>query len=192
MGKLGICVNCKRDNISIICKDLCRTCYRNTNTIKGECFRCNKIKQLTGLTNMCRSCYETERISNRKEEKEQKYLYQKEYRERIENKEKERQRAKIRAKDPKNIEKNKQRYNKVKYKKYGITEETYNTEILKCCFICGDCNRLHVDHCHTTGLYRGILCGRCNNAIGLFDDDVKKLQNAINYLNNFNDKNRLL
>jgi hypothetical protein len=44
--------------------------------------------------------------------------------------------------------------------------------------------RLCVDHCHTTGLFRGLLCGHCNTALGLFKDDISSLKNAIRYLEN--------
>lgn len=44
-------------------------------------------------------------------------------------------------------------------------------------------NAGHVDHCHTTGKIRGILCSKCNTGLGLFRDNVNNLQSAINYLN---------
>ena len=40
----------------------------------------------------------------------------------------------------------------------------------------------HTDHCHTSGRFRGILCGRCNTALGLFDDDTERMMSAIKYL----------
>lgn len=75
---------------------------------------------------------------------------------------------------------------------YNITLKEYN-KILKeqnCrCKICNIHNedvydRLHVDHCHTTGKVRGLLCFQCNSALGKFKDDVQLLQNAIEYLKN--------
>lgn len=43
-------------------------------------------------------------------------------------------------------------------------------------------NRLAVDHCHTSGKVRGLLCATCNLALGKFKDSIETLQNAINYL----------
>jgi hypothetical protein len=50
------------------------------------------------------------------------------------------------------------------------------------CAICAEEVSLNVDHCHSNGHIRGLLCGCCNRAIGLLRDDVKILQSAINYL----------
>jgi hypothetical protein len=57
---------------------------------------------------------------------------------------------------------------------YGITWEERET-LLKsqegCCAICKKLesqfkSRLAIDHCHTTGRIRGLLCVRCNTGIG--------------------------
>ena len=77
---------------------------------------------------------------------------------------------------------------------YGITLENYNTMLAQqhgVCKICGKPEKvkfngvtksLAVDHCHKTGKVRGLLCQACNKALGLFNDDITILQNAINYL----------
>lgn len=57
------------------------------------------------------------------------------------------------------------------------------------CKICSRDNgnkRLSVDHCHSTGKVRGLLCGKCNTAIGFFKDDASLIKNAIEYIKNFN------
>lgn len=41
----------------------------------------------------------------------------------------------------------------------------------------------HVDHCHTTGKVRGLLCSACNSALGLVKDNTNVLKNLIEYLN---------
>lgn len=41
---------------------------------------------------------------------------------------------------------------------------------------------LDVDHCHSTGKIRGLLCETCNKVLGNFQDDVSKFEAAIAYL----------
>ena len=42
--------------------------------------------------------------------------------------------------------------------------------------------RMMIDHNHKTGVIRGLLCHRCNVALGLFLEDTNVLTKAINYL----------
>lgn len=55
------------------------------------------------------------------------------------------------------------------------------------CAICGGerngpGTRLHIDHCHDTGKVRGMLCTKCNTAIGLLDDDPTRAEQVARYL----------
>ena len=69
---------------------------------------------------------------------------------------------------------------------YGLTPE--DVQALwesqgRRCAICGRSNiKFHVDHCHSTGRIRGLLCSNCNTAIGLFGDDPERLRSAALYL----------
>lgn len=74
---------------------------------------------------------------------------------------------------------------------YGITPERYDTMLAAQgghCAICpakepgGRGKFFHVDHDHTTGKVRGLLCHRCNTALGLFQDSPAALKLAIKYL----------
>lgn len=42
--------------------------------------------------------------------------------------------------------------------------------------------KLVIDHCHSTGKVRGMLCHNCNRGLGLFQDSVEFLQQASSYL----------
>lgn len=42
-----------------------------------------------------------------------------------------------------------------------------------------------MDHVHKTNVYRGVLCHRCNAALGLFRDSASLLREAANYLERF-------
>ena len=73
---------------------------------------------------------------------------------------------------------------------YGITIDDYNRMFAEqdgCCAICGihqtkDKSTFCVDHCHATGKVRGLLCTKCNKALGLFHDNQDLLNKAIHYL----------
>jgi len=71
---------------------------------------------------------------------------------------------------------------------YGITPEDYNN-ILKSqdgkCKICKSSNKLHLDHCHSTGKVRGILCQSCNHGLGNFKDNLDLMKKGIEYLSTF-------
>lgn len=41
---------------------------------------------------------------------------------------------------------------------------------------------LCVDHCHATNKVRGLLCNKCNQALGLFKDSILNLESAVGYL----------
>ncbi len=71
-------------------------------------------------------------------------------------------------------------------KKYGITADEYLALVEKQDGKCGICRvndpDLVVDHCHNSGQIRGLLCNRCNRAIGLLGDTYESLQAAADYL----------
>jgi len=74
--------------------------------------------------------------------------------------------------------------------KFNMSLDDYNKlfqEQNGCCAICGKHQSelkksLGVDHDHTTGKIRGLLCVKCNIAIGMFDEDLIMLDNAKIYL----------
>jgi len=54
------------------------------------------------------------------------------------------------------------------------------------CRICGDQERAVVlDHCHETNIVRGLICGLCNSALGLFRDDPDLMRRAAEYVERF-------
>jgi len=75
------------------------------------------------------------------------------------------------------------------HKKYGIPHDLYKKlykEQNGNCLICHKHKKiLDTDHCHELNEFRGLICRKCNMAIGLFEHDVFLLMNAISYLNQF-------
>lgn len=101
-----------------------------------------------------------------------------------------RQRGKNKQLTPAEIER--RYFYDLKYK-YKIGKGEFNTILDEqggSCAICGftpfgnkfPSNRLFVDHCHSSGKVRGLLCNDCNKAIGLMKDSSELLQKAISYL----------
>ena len=87
--------------------------------------------------------------------------------------------------------KEKERVYKRNIEKYGISLKEFeelNTIQGNVCAICKSVqtqerySRLSIDHCHTTGQVRGLLCDLCNRGLGYFKDNVDALSNAIKYL----------
>jgi hypothetical protein len=83
---------------------------------------------------------------------------------------------------------------------YGLTEEEYNDRLTQqnnVCAVCGNPETrragrtvktignklmLHVDHNHTTGVVRGLLCSSCNQALGLLGDNPNRIRSLLSYL----------
>jgi len=75
-------------------------------------------------------------------------------------------------------------------KKFGITLEDYNNMVQVQNSRCAICNThvnslpriLYVDHDHSSNKVRGLICQKCNSALGLFKDNIAALQASIFYL----------
>lgn len=50
------------------------------------------------------------------------------------------------------------------------------------CEVCGNKRKLCIDHDHTTGKFRGLLCICCNSALGFAKDNPEILKKLISYL----------
>jgi hypothetical protein len=85
-------------------------------------------------------------------------------------------------------------------RKFNITKSEYEEIAINqnhLCAICnnrestnsrarrGDAEFLCIDHCHKTLKIRGLLCRKCNAALGGFKDSIENLESAILYLKKF-------
>jgi hypothetical protein len=85
-------------------------------------------------------------------------------------------------------------------KKFGLSSEDYSELLEESGGVCAICHKpetkldyrtgkllnLSIDHNHTTGEVRGMLCMDCNRALGMFQDSSELLLNAIVYLQKYN------
>ena len=83
--------------------------------------------------------------------------------------------------------KRKQEDLKARCRSYGITVAEFDSmyAVLPGCGICKepkDKYDLKIDHCHSTGRVRGLLCNHCNSAIGLLKDNHMNMKSAIDYI----------
>lgn len=75
--------------------------------------------------------------------------------------------------------------------KYGITSDErltiYIVQNGKCA-VCGEhinYTEIQTDHCHDTGLFRGLVCGSCNLMLGFGKNDPEVFRAGAKYLENF-------
>jgi hypothetical protein len=100
--------------------------------------------------------------------------------------------ARVTAYRKANPEKRKKYNRQMVLSRRGLTELDYVNLFVKQNRRCAICMRrtsgdvrtkhMHIDHDHKTGKVRGLLCKSCNNALGLFGDDISLLKAAIKYL----------
>lgn len=67
-----------------------------------------------------------------------------------------------------------QRQHAHRVKTYGITLAEFEAASAARNNLCDICHldrgrTLHIDHCHKTGVNRGLLCNSCNRALGWYD-----------------------
>ena len=80
---------------------------------------------------------------------------------------------------------------------YGITREQYDSMLKEQDGRCAICkskdsysrnykttkvSKFAVDHCHTTGKVRGLLCTKCNRALGMVSDSIETVLRMAEYL----------
>lgn len=77
-------------------------------------------------------------------------------------------------------------------RKYGLREDDYDRMLAKQNGVCAICygpqqgsKPFCVDHCHSTNIVRGLLCGKCNSGIGMLCDDPVRMINAAKYVGQF-------
>lgn len=168
-----------------------------TNTQTRTCNRCGNEKELTGFPlqkgckfgrkPVCKTCqnklrrekYATDPDSaDKKRKNARKWIANN-----PDNKKERRKRFHDKHREEENKENRERRLKTV----YGITAQDYDDMLKKqggkC--ICGKDNgsiRLHIDHDHRTGKIRGLLCYRCNHAIGLAQDNPETFEILAQYL----------
>jgi len=172
---------------------LCFSCVQYKPT---SCFHKAK-KEKDGLQYHCIDCSRQYHAKRYVEQKEKLQAQIKKYK--IENKEKIEESALLWKKNNPDKVKKYQRTSNLR-KNFGLSLDEYEQMLIKQNNLCAICEkpetfihhqtkelaRLAVDHCHTTGKVRKLLCKSCNTALGLFKDDIAVIGNAVQYLKDHN------
>jgi hypothetical protein len=115
--------------------------------------------------------------------------YQKDYRAQRREGLLEQQRARGKADYAANPDKYRMRRQSAKLRKYGLTPEQHAAILQRQEHQCPICERFlayptvaSIDHSHATGTVRGVLCRRCNTALGLLEESMDNLERALEYL----------
>lgn len=157
-GYRAECKSCRSDYV--------RNYYeksKNTKEIIRKCSVCKQelsIKLFSSYDKRCKPC---KRIVNRK--------YYSKNRERL--------LEKLRNVDPSIKALRNKRTRNCILKKQEIRAGRSKTSI---CEVCGNGGRIHWDHDHKTGKFRGWLCTQCNTSIGMVKDRIDILHKLIAYL----------
>lgn len=159
-----------------------------SNFVVGDtkyCPGCKEQKKLSefppnksyalGIESRCRACKAAYMKAHRKANPDQYKAYDRKHKDKVRN-------------DPQHkLDRQNQRLKS----KYGISLEIYNKMVAdrnNKCDICGmdgslvRYGKLKVDHDHSTGEIRGLLCDKCNFAIGLLNDNPTLIGKVLEYL----------
>lgn len=72
-------------------------------------------------------------------------------------------------------------------KLYGVSLEEYDALLADAvCGICDTAEDLCLDHCHATGVIRGVLCRGCNRSLGQLGDTAEAIKRVMDYLDTSN------
>lgn len=149
-------------NKVVLWDDSGRVCNRCSRRLKWESFAINS-KGVNNRKSICKYC------SN----KDQKSLYRR------------------RAKEDPVAFRDRQRYTEI-WKKYKLSKEAFEKLEKSQGYRCACCGKpkkdgvnMVVDHCHDTGIVRGLLCRNCNSGIGKLGDTKEGVFKALRYLEKF-------
>ena len=184
-GRTFSCLSCgtthrETHKKKTFCDEYCRSTYIASLTEK-TCNKCNKTLPISNFWkakttadrhhNACKDC-EAERW---------KTWY-------AEDTNFKRLKNSIRNKEYSQTDKGQENELRKKLRLYGITLEDYIQLLVRCgglCEICHENEAYAIDHDHTTGEVRGLLCNTCNLALGAFKDDKNLMSAAILYLDTY-------
>lgn len=157
-----------------IINKFCLDCPKRLSSYRSfRCYSCNKKYQYSLVPQEVKDAI-------RKGRKEYKALYFQLNKEKIMQKRKE---------NPPSSDKTRQYSYKYNYKIDASEVDALYIVMRGKCMCCGifmeqedKSTKACIDHDHKTGKIRGLICRKCNLALGLFKDDIKILKSAIEYL----------
>lgn len=201
------CSHCK--SLNVFFGGMCEPCYDQTFKVRtGRRYApCHPDRPVVAR-DMCNSCYYVKGSPDKKKASCHPDVshHAKGFCKPCYEKSKDPDGVKSKARARKHYKENWEKYNEPSYvrsgnlkRKYGITQEDYTRLLNDQGGVCAFCKSTDtgigagstekrafaVDHCHTTGKVRALLCHRCNPGLGYFRDNPELLRKAIAYLERY-------
>ena len=163
------------------------------------CSKCKQVKSRTEFPlergkerSRCKPCHVEDALKWARDNREKRREYQRKWMAANPEKVKAAAKRAYAKRSPESIKK-KNEYRKLSHlaRKYGMTQADWDAMYAAqggVCAICkipgrtGKHGKLAVDHCHSSGRVRGLLCGPCNVAIGILGETPEQWEVVHRYL----------
>jgi hypothetical protein len=178
---MDICSRCERVRPNSHHSGLCRPCYVRQHARTAVCSACKETRQIQGH-GLCRRCYLAQPHVREKKNKARQEKYANDPARRRDH----RAAQLISGKGPEQQRaRNRRHFYKLEPDAFKAMWDKQGGQCPVCAVALVEGRGqvgCHVDHCHTTGRVRGLLCGRCNSGLGMLRDDPTLLERGAAYL----------
>ena len=181
---VNTCQRCEKVRPTVAASGLCNPCYVRNSARTDVCRQCQEPKQIQGH-GLCRRCYLSQPHMVERKNAARRAAY-------AADPVRRRDAAAFKVADYSTPEGKARQAARSRRHAYRIEPHQFAALLAAQQNKCAICLLVfvegakrtapHVDHCHSTGRVRGLLCAACNSGIGHLADDPDRLESAVRYL----------